>query len=216
MKCDWLWKTDEEIFLNRHLIRLDKNEASLLETFCNEALEGIVEIGRMYGGSTYLVCESSSVPVVSIDMVNNVESALDLYNKHYQQFAESCLNGSMRLFNGLTRFVENNRLILINLPSQNVKLQHNYDVLFIDGDHEVEGVKLDIVNYWGNLTKYALFHDYQFSNDKGIEWAVDELIGSGCCNVIEQQGSMLAIEKTSEIPHSLLDRWYPYMEIICG
>ena len=147
-------------------------------------------------------------------MVNNIKSPLDLSNKHYQQFGESCRDGSTRLFNGLTRFVENNRLILINLPAQNVKLQHRYDVLFVDGDHEVEGVKLDIVNYWGNLTKYALFHDYQDSNDKGVEWAVDELLGSGCSTIVEQQGTMLAVEKVSEIPQSLLDRWYPYMRRI--
>tara|TARA_R110000824_G_scaffold141724_6_gene308553 strand:- start:46 stop:657 length:612 start_codon:yes stop_codon:yes gene_type:complete len=132
---EWLW--GGKMSTARKEIRMGPLEATILHFFCKKAKTRIVEIGRMFGGSTFVICNCSTVPVISIDHV---------YRENLKKIEEQ--------FEG--------RLQLINEKSHRVKLQDTYDVLYVDGDHSGNGVRGDIVNYWDNLkiNGHAIFHDF--------------------------------------------------------
>ena len=63
-KLDILWSGDD--FKERnyylpsdpHIIRMTYGEAELLQEYVKKSQEGILEIGRFFGGSTYFLVES--------------------------------------------------------------------------------------------------------------------------------------------------------------
>ena len=179
-----LWVKEEngqEYIGGRGWIRLHIPEAEALLKYCEQAKERIVEIGHRFGGSTYLIAESSNVPVVSIDKTT----------KNLQNF--------------VNQYIETGRLTVIKGKSENIKVNYTYDVLFVDGDHKYEGVKKDILNFWDNLTTsgFAIFHDYMdednylaIRDDVGVAKAVNELlINTKKCKVIEKAMSLLVVQK---------------------
>ncbi len=56
--------------------------------------------------------------------------------------------------------------------------QQEYDLLFIDGDHSYEGVKMDFELYSPLLKQggYLVFDDYQAPSWPGVQRAVDEIV----------------------------------------
>lgn len=185
-KYQHLWikeKNGRKYIGGRGWIRLHIPEAEVLLKYCKQAKKRIVEIGHRFGGSTYLIAESSNVPVISIDKTT----------KNSQDF--------------VNQFIETGQLTLIKDKSENIKLNHTYDVLFVDGDHRYEGVKKDILNFWDNLTSsgFAIFHDYLDEKDYiddamkenvAVAKAVDELlISTKKCKVIERSMSLLVVQK---------------------
>ena len=211
----WLWTTDSGEILKRNIIRLDLNEAEVLQEVCISSAEGIVEIGRLFGGSTFLITDSSKNPdvrVISIDSQDNLTSHKVLNkrsSKYFNRTIDTNYNGTYKIFNALVDFMNKGKLKLINEFSQDVKLDMKYDVLFIDGDHTYEGVKSDVINFWGNSTKYILFHDYKDDPrfKYGVHSIVGDLLSSKCCRVYKHQGSMMALEKLTELPNNLVYKW---------
>ena len=161
---EWLWgwckrsrnvtlgRYHEKGFTKRKIIRMNPAEATILHFFCKKAKTRIVEIGTRYGGSTFVICNCSTVPVISID-----KNYHENYVKKVKEQFES-------------------RLQIINKTSRDVNLQDKYDVLFVDGSHTFRGVRADIINYWNNLeiNGYAIFHDYWSCS--GVRRNVDPLI----------------------------------------
>ena len=147
----WLWRGKDNN--KRHIIRMSVIEGTILHIVAKKATTRIVEIGRMNGGSTFVLCKSSNVPVISIDL-------------HYKN--TQCLNRTEEEFK--------ERLKLINDRSNKVNLQLPYDVILIDGDHSTEGVFNDVKKYWYNISSngYAIFHDYW--TRRGVRRVVDYLI----------------------------------------
>ena len=190
-KYEWLWKSKSGRLKRQAIIRQDISEAKLLIKYCKLAEIGIVEIGRKYGGSTYIIADSSTVPVISIDP------------------------SLIQVIPELKSLIETKRVTLINERSEKVKLTNKYDVLFIDGDH-FKGPSRDVNNYWSNLTNYAIFHDYLFhkkpvqklnkrsgdivysaktGDPNPIMQVVDCLVENKCCEILEQAESMIAVKK---------------------
>ena len=178
-KYEWLWTDMNGEIRGRCWVRLDKEEADLLIKYCKLAKIGIVEIGRKHGGSTYLIADSSTVPIISIDKT--------------PEHLDNCRQP--RLKQELEAFIKTKRLTLINKKSEDVKLTNKYDILFIDGNHN-KGLSRDVNNYWSNLTKYAIFHDY--GDDCGkirVKEGIDCLIENKCCKMLVQKKSMIVVEK---------------------
>ena len=192
---EWLWQSSRP---KRGIIRMSPLEATILHFFCEKATTRIVEIGRRFGGSTFIICNCSTVPVISIDP-NYHEN----YVKKIKEQFES-------------------RLQLINKKSNEVNLQDSYDVLFVDGSHRAVHVKEDIVNYWNNLeiNGYAIFHDYW--SRSGVNYNAQRLIQNSIgkeITITEEPTSQLnvkyqdiiVLQKIQELPKNMTaDRlsWY--------
>ena len=158
-------------------------EGELLAKYSSQAKIGIVEIGRKYGGSTLIIASHSSVPVTSIDW-NPLEV------EKIQQILK-----------------ENTRVTLLKGDSRKVKIDSEFDVLFVDGMHKSSFIKADLNNHWPNLTigGYALFHDMLFYDYTGKKYgissvndAVKELIPV-YGEIVEQVGTLAVVRKVCEL-----------------
>ena len=107
--------------------------------------------------------------------------------------------------NLLEKFSKFSNIIMFDQLSQDVKINDTYDLLFIDGSHKVENVVMDVVLYWNNLTKYAIFHDYHTAGvkavvDAGVKHKLFEIIETAD---IKQNGivqpSTIVVRKINEI-----------------
>ncbi|MFN5516437.1 MAG: O-methyltransferase [Cyanobacteriota bacterium] len=88
----------------------------------------------------------------------------------------------------LTDYVE-----FINSRSDEVVLEGEYDLMFIDGDHTYDGCKSDVLSYvpWHLKSGgYFILHDYygwydsHNQNNSPIKKVVDEIIEDGVCERI--------------------------------
>lgn len=122
----------------------------------------MVEIGRFRGGSTFLFAAAGG-QVLSIDLDSDRQRADD-----------EALRGALVRF-GVRQPVE---LEFSNSQTFSIG-DRRFDVAFIDGDHEYEGVRADFEHWWpaippgGNL----VFHDSTSGNPltEGVVQAVEEL-----------------------------------------
>lgn len=187
----WLWFNRHGKLGRRGWIRVDPAEGEVLLRYCKLAKEGIVEIGRKFGGSTCLMMAESTVPVISIDIFDHI-------GKNGAPKENPCVSR-------VRKHINEGRLTLITAKSAEVELTNEYDVLFVDGNHSYSGVVADIRTYWKKLTGYALFHDYWIStgpdNKKpGVTRAVDELLlDTECGEVVDHVGEMLVVKKVKEL-----------------
>ena len=150
----WLWHDDGDITKrqrHRGIIRMHENEAALLYKYCKLITGNSVEIGRAFGGTLYIMASLTPGTVYSIDQ-NSLKSSLE--RKNYINVSEK-----------LSKF---SNIIMFDQLSQEVKINDTYDLLFIDGGHKFEYVLMDVVLYWNNLTKYAIFHDYHTAGVKAV------------------------------------------------
>jgi predicted O-methyltransferase YrrM len=112
----------------------------------SRAKTGILEIGRLRGGSTFVLASANqTVPIYSIDIdpKNDVELRR-LFKEHGIGSNVELITGDSQkpLYPGIEKF----------------------DVLYIDGDHTLEGCANDIANWYDKLTVggHMLFHDCFF------------------------------------------------------
>lgn len=72
-------------------------------------------------------------------------------------------------------------------------LDNMYDMAFVDGDHTVEGVRLDIelVSKRVKPGGIVAFHDYMSPSDPGVTPAVNEAVAAGRLTVLDRVDSLL-------------------------
>ena len=176
----WLFTSNPD---SRGIIRQNLGEAELLYRLAREAWVGVLEIGRLHGGSTVLIATAmgpSEVPFTSVDLVNQVKSPCAAV------LASLAAGGrAVTLVTGNSRFVE---------------LQHQCDLVFIDGDHEYRGVKGDLENARKYMVPGAVvaFHD-----------AIPTAYG-GCAGVIQYTNELLEsgeLERVDAVDTLLVCRW---------
>lgn len=143
-------------YLPRTFVRLDPWEAEYLYGLASHIQLGCVEIGRLLGGSTFLLASATSKPIWSIDInPKNDDSLLNLL--------------------GLFGHGEKVQLIIgdSRVRHENVG---QFDLLFIDGDHSVEGCFADIMTWWPKLAPggHMVFHDCYFGC--GVQGAVMQFL----------------------------------------
>src|SRR5262249_40070783 len=108
-----------------------------------------------------------------------------------------------------------NRLQLVVGDSRVPLPNRHFGCLFVDGDHSYEGVKADTLAHWNALrshdgrTPIAIFHDAvpsdglayanEISHKPGVVQFCKELVDGGCAQVITSAGTMLWLEKISDI-----------------
>jgi hypothetical protein len=116
--------------LPAEFIRLHPWEAEYLFLVASQATRGIVEIGRLKGGSTFLLaCANPRVPIWSIDKQPADDERLK------SLFADNGLGANVRLLVG---------------DSQRDDFPEigDYDLVFVDGDHSYRGCSADLQAYF--------------------------------------------------------------------
>jgi predicted O-methyltransferase YrrM len=128
-----------------------------------------VEIGCYAGGSACLVSQRKNTNVYSIDLGHPISP--DIAIKNVNNFNTT---------NNLYEYIKGNSQSEETLNTLKNFIDH-IDVLFIDGDHTLNGVKLDF-NIYSPMVKsggYIVFDDYndiEFSPE--VKVAVDELLSN--------------------------------------
>lgn len=76
-----------------------------------------------------------------------------------------------------------------------------YDLVFIDGAHDVGSVRADIKRALSVVASDGLvvFHDYSIGIDKGVDAAVDEFLESGA-TLVSQTKSLAVVKPPAAIP----------------
>lgn len=129
--------------LPEEMIRVDPWEAMYLYLIASLADEGIVEVGRLLGGTTFMfACARSDLPIWSIDLSPRADDELQGY------FAEHGVGSNVSLLTG-----DSQRDPFPEIGS--------FDLLFVDGDHSYDGVRGDLANLYPRLSPggHVLFHD---------------------------------------------------------
>ena len=153
--------------LPKGFIHLSPREAEYLFTVARQAVLGIVEIGRMKGGSTFLLASANTeAPIYSIDIAPQ--------DDHYlaQQLADH-IDGKGK----------NVRLIVGDSQLTDYPDIESFDLLFIDGDHSYEGCKNDLENWFPKITPggHIIFHDCYA---EGVQRCIHEFISTQACRII--------------------------------
>lgn len=132
--------------LPKGFIRLDPWEAEYLFAMSARAQLGIVEIGRRYGGSAFLMsCANDRVPIYSIDISPADDARLK------RMFVAAGVGENVQLITGDSQ------------RSKHPQIK-GFDLLFVDGDHSREGCSLDLENFYGELAPggHIVLHDCYF------------------------------------------------------
>jgi hypothetical protein len=158
----------------------------------------IVEIGSLLGKSTSFLAFGSkagqSVKVYAIDPFDGGDS------KPYSQFVKNIIQkGSF-----FPTFLENMKKarlldIVIPVPKRSIDavdcIKEPIELIFIDGAHDYEYVKMDILNYLPKVVKGGIvaFHD---RNRTGVKEAIEEfIIRPNCLEGITTVRSILSGRK---------------------
>ncbi len=130
-----------------------------------------IEIGTWMGASAIIlaeICKQKGARLISIDLFNN-----DLHGKRGWKGADS---------NFMSLTLNNLRDLSIHFftgESQKIVsyLQGNIaDLIFIDGDHHLPGVKIDIEEYWNKLKVGGLYCGHDYSNESDVKDVVDKFL----------------------------------------
>ena len=137
----------------------------------------ILEIGSWHGRSTRVLAENTTGVVYAVDM----------WNGYFQpQFYKSAQqnNGDHAFLEFLKNngdLIDKGKIIPIRIHSGTAnwvfkQLGIKFDMIFIDGDHEYEGIRSDIIGAKSLLADGALLcgHDYLYL--VGVQRAVNELV----------------------------------------
>ena len=157
-------------------------EFEMLSRYAGRA-EAMLEIGTFCGASaTYLTRVHPQLHVWVVDKfgpgVATGGGTRDIFLKN----VELARPGAIRLLEGDSREV---------LP----RIQEQFDVVLVDGDHSHEVCLADARNTWRVLRPggVLLFHDYSYA--PGVIQAVDEFAAEKGMKSLEQQSSLIAFIK---------------------
>jgi len=189
----WLFACDNR---NRRILRQNFDEAALLWK-CVKATRGsILEIGRLYAGSTvFLAAAAGDRKVVSID----------IGPKHHPSAERYLFRPGVR-----------ERVELIVGDSRRSLPGRKFGMLFIDGDHSEEGVTADTAAHWASLEgvdgapPLAVFHDAvpnpglehcgAENHFEGVRILCERLVELGVAAEGPRAGSVQVLQKLAELP----------------
>jgi predicted O-methyltransferase YrrM len=147
-------------------IRLDPWEADYLYVLAAQAEVGIVEIGRMRGGSTFLLAAANArVPIWSIDVAPEDDERLRSLLDEHQLGA-------------------NVSLLVGNSQTDPFAEIGPFDLLFVDGDHSYAGCSRDLHAFVPRLAEqgHVLLHDsYQ---DCPVQQAVVDYLAEDDLDIV--------------------------------
>ncbi|MDO8370146.1 MAG: class I SAM-dependent methyltransferase [Candidatus Nitrotoga sp.] len=186
---------------NRGIVRLNFDEAACLWKAVKSTRGPILEIGRRHGGSTLLLLAASdaSRDVISVDLDPDHDPLID------EWFARPEFKTRLRL----------------STENSVVFRTEKIGLLFVDGDHSFLGVSADVKSHWPQLSNFdgfssfAVFHDavpnpgLDYCNGinhcPGVMEVCDRLVKAGCGRVLNQAGSILVLEKITDLPDGFFD-----------
>lgn len=117
-------------------------------------MESIVEIGCWKGKSTYALLSGCKGIVYAIDHFKGSENSASksFYGKPEDIYNE--FQNNIKGFDNCIVFKDNSKLACQSFSDMSV------DMVFIDGDHSIEGTNLDIINWLPKTIKLICGHDY--------------------------------------------------------
>lgn len=146
-----------------------KSELEHLYTLASQAPEDalIVEVGSYLGSSAVTMAHTGRRII-----------CIDCFKAYFDGFGQDQVVMHEE-FRKNTRDYENIKLYRMESYKAEKYIKEPIDLLFIDGDHEYEGVKLDCNLYLPKVRPggLAAFHDYQNTACPGVKQAVDEATG---------------------------------------
>ena len=158
----------------------------------------ILEIGRLYGGSTVLLLTVANGRHVT---------SIDLAPQHHPR-VEPILRES-----------EEKGILSLIVGDSRKYVSGPVGLLFIDGDHTYEGCAADVITHWPQLKSFssapalAVFHDVVPNDGRkyegvgahcpGCTEVCKRLVESGAARVRDTAGSMMIVEKLKELPEDL-------------
>jgi precorrin-6B methylase 2 len=128
--------------------------------------KSIYEIGCWIGRSTHALCSGCEGTVTAIDT---------FYGSPGEDFHEVMGRGSLEKFKENMKHFDNVTAIKGDSAACSIDAEQA-DMVFIDGAHDYESVKQDIISWWPKATKLICGHDYA-EQWVGVRAAVDELFG---------------------------------------
>jgi predicted O-methyltransferase YrrM len=134
--------------LSKEFIRLDPWEGEYLFMLASRARRRIVEIGRLHGGSTFLMaCANGDAPILSIDLGPKNDAWL-----------RACLEEH--------DIGANVELVIGDSQKGDFPGATDIDLLFIDGDHSFQGCLNDLEQWFPRVAPggHVLLHDCYFGN----------------------------------------------------
>lgn len=150
---------------------MTKLELKILSGYASQVEKGIiVEIGAWTGRSGKILALSSPTSqIISIDYFKNPYFAFHLGVLNAGEAYQECQKNM--------EGINNWQLIKEDTKKAGKNWEKEIDLLFIDGDHEYEGVKSDIQLFvpYVKSGHVVLFHDYVTSELPDVKRAVDEL-----------------------------------------
>jgi hypothetical protein len=176
--------------LNRGIIRQDFDESALLFKHISQidSPKG-VEIGRFFGGSTVLLATAVGR--------KGLLYSIELEPK----------NNDTEWVKSLQTIGLEERVKLIIGNANDIKIDEELDFVFIDGDHSLEGARLDH-NKWGAKVKrggYIIHHDMADSRKYSTQWKdlrilyeTITFVQKGHIEALAEAGSMIVFQKISD------------------
>lgn len=139
----------------------------------------IIEIGAWKGRSTYMLAHYTKGKVYAVDNWSGPTNIME----HADGYKEILDKGPDFVYNQFCKNIEpvKNKVVIIR-ENSNVAfrtLEENYgkdfDMLFIDGDHQYFQIKADIENYMKLLKPGGLICGHDYPGYPGVYKAVNEL-----------------------------------------
>lgn len=128
-----------------------------------------VEIGCYAGGSSCLILQRPNTQVFAIDLANPIPQSVVMKNVN-----------KFNTHNNKFEYIQGNSQQIVTLDKLK-SLIDEIDVLFIDGDHSVQGVKKDFSMYSPMVKQggYIVFDDYLDKvHSPQVRGAVDEIVSN--------------------------------------
>lgn len=156
------------------MYQMSGNEIEALHGFAQNTTGDILEIGM--GGSTLMlldIFEGTNRNLTSIDIKDKLAPIRDELPEDY---------------------LKNHTFI--QEMSNNVVFhpKRKFQTMFVDGNHDYEWVRNDVVRFWHHIDHFILFHDYCVSFSGVVDF-VRELVDSGFVEVIGQEETLLLTRK---------------------
>jgi predicted O-methyltransferase YrrM len=212
INIDILHKEFEEIENNIEG-RICHSSILLLKILTNIVkIENYLEIGVHNGGSmSLLISNNNSKNLYGIDLFEDMYDINKHYNEEkynkYQYFKKDNLN-KIKTYNNLEKikkvYKNNCNITLIKGNSYYDNTENNYknvsinliDLLFIDGDHTLDGVKNDFERYSKYVKKngFIIFDDYHHNDIKNY-----------CDNLLNNNKNFQLICKFKSIKSDAID-----------